>query len=169
MRRRAVALALALAATGAGAGEPAAFRPFDAASWRALRAAHAGRPTLVHFWGMTCGPCRTEMPRLGQVLAAHPGVDVVTVDTDEAGGAVASADAALAFLRQSAMPLADAWRFADPFAARLFYAVDSAWQGEVPMTVLLARDGTVTRHVGAADPAALEAWFAAQVDVKHAP
>ena len=111
---------------------------------------------------MTCGPCRTEMPRLGQLLAAHPGVDVVTVDTDEAGGAMASSEAALAFLKQSAVPLADAWRFADPFAAKLFFSVDPAWQGEIPMTVLLARDGTATRQLGAADPAALEAWFAAQ-------
>ncbi len=159
MRRSTCVLALMLVASQAGATE---LRPFDAASWRAIRAAHAGRPTLVHFWGMTCGPCRTEMPRLGQLLAAHPRIDVVTIDADEAEGVVGSPDAALNFLKQSAMPLTDAWRFSDPFTAKLNFSVDPAWQGEIPMTVLVARDGATTRQVGAVDPVALNAWFAAQ-------
>ena len=154
-----LAVVLALVAGQAAAAE---LRPFDAASWRAIRAAHGGRPTLVHFWGMTCGPCRTEMPKLGQFLAAHPQVDVVTVDTDEAAGAAGRSEAAVTFLQQSHMPLTDIWRFADPFAAKLYFSVDPAWQGEIPMTVLLARDGTTTQQVGAIDPAALDAWIAAQ-------
>ena len=31
-------------------------------SWQALRQAHDGRPTIMHFWGLTCGPCLVELP-----------------------------------------------------------------------------------------------------------
>jgi Thiol-disulfide isomerase and thioredoxins len=37
---------------------------------------HAGRPTLVHFWGVTCGPCKVELPLLGKFMKDNAEVDV---------------------------------------------------------------------------------------------
>ena len=39
-------------------------------------------PTLVHFWGVTCGPCKVELPLLGQFAKKHPEIDVVTISAD---------------------------------------------------------------------------------------
>lgn len=32
----------------------------------AAEAASAGRPTLIHFWSMSCGVCKDNMPRIGE-------------------------------------------------------------------------------------------------------
>lgn len=40
-------------------------KPFERGSWQQIVHAHRGRPTLVHFWGVTCGPCKVELPQLG--------------------------------------------------------------------------------------------------------
>ena len=50
----------------------AELKPFERGSWQQLLRAHAGRPTLVHFWGVTCGPCKVELPLLGQFMKDHP-------------------------------------------------------------------------------------------------
>ena len=47
-----------------------------------LLRSHAGHPTLVHFWGVTCGPCKVELPLLGQFMKDHPAIDVVTISAD---------------------------------------------------------------------------------------
>ena len=154
---RTLLLVLLLASTFNARAE--ALRPFDATSWAKIRQTHIGRPTLVHFWGMTCGPCRTEMPKLGAFVAKHPDIDVVTIDTD----AIAStADAAKSFLKGSEMPLGEAWQFAEPFAEKLYFSVDPAWQGEIPMTMLVGRNGSVVQEIGAVDTDRIEQWLAAQ-------
>ena len=66
-------------ALAAGEGAP---KPFERGSWQKLLLAHAGHPTLVHFWGVTCGPCKVELPELGQFMKDHPGIDVVTISAD---------------------------------------------------------------------------------------
>ena len=157
MRR--FALLIAAGASLAGPARADGMRPFEAGSWASILAAHAGRPVIVHFWGMTCGPCRVEMPRWGKLLAEHRAVDVVTVDTDMPD---ASAADALGFLSASGVGTAEAWRFADPFVEKLYFSVDPQWQGEVPMTVLIARDGRRERMVGALDPAKIAAWLSSQ-------
>ena len=41
-----------------------------------------GRPTIVHFWGVTCGPCKVELPLLGKFMNEHSGFDMVTISAD---------------------------------------------------------------------------------------
>jgi thiol-disulfide isomerase/thioredoxin len=55
------AVALALAATAVGSAAASELRPFSAGSWQQVLRDHAGRPSIVHFWGLTCGPCRVEL------------------------------------------------------------------------------------------------------------
>src|SRR6185312_10494855 len=85
-------------------------RPFERGSWQAIRQAHAGRPTLVHFWGVTCGPCKVELPHLGQFAKSHPGVDVVMIDADLVPNTPA---AVRAMVSQAGLASAENWAFGD--------------------------------------------------------
>jgi hypothetical protein len=48
--------------------------------------------------------------------------------------------------------------FVDRFAARLRWEVDPDWQGELPRTDLLGRDGTRRHILGSIDRAMLQSW-----------
>lgn len=159
MRRLALALlAAALLNQPARAQEA---RPFGDGSWNAILRAHipraqAGHPLIVHFWGLSCGPCRIEMAAWGKLLAARRDIDFVTVDTDGVAGAPGQA---AAFLAGAGVPVGEAWRFADAFAEKLYFQVDPRWQGEIPTTVLVGRDGQTRRLTGAADMGAVATWL----------
>src|SRR3954471_21210230 len=65
-----------------GSEKPPQLRQFVRGSWQDVLRAHAGRPALVHFWGVTCGPCKVELPLLGKFMKDHSEVDVVTISAD---------------------------------------------------------------------------------------
>jgi thiol-disulfide isomerase/thioredoxin len=157
MRR--LLLAFLMLMTGIAAASTDDLKPFVKATWPQILKSHAGHPTIVHFWGMTCGPCKIEMPRWGVFLATHSDVDMVTIDTDVAVGAPGAAEA---FLASAHVPTTDAWRFADSLVEKLYFAVDPNWQGEIPLTLLIGRDGVVTRKLGATQTNEVEQWLAAQ-------
>ena len=85
--RRAIVVALALAL---GLSPPSACaRPMPASRYRSSAeagpssaSAHAGKPTVIHFWGLTCGPCLVEMPKWGKLLAERPDMRLVLVAAD---------------------------------------------------------------------------------------
>jgi thiol-disulfide isomerase/thioredoxin len=133
--------------------------PFVRGSWHQLRQAHDGRPTIVHFWGLTCGPCLTELPEWGRLLAERPDADLVLVAADPIPEDPASLAATL---DRSGLAGAESWTFADDFSERLRFEVDPRWRGEMPRTILIARDGTVTARSGATDLAELRKWIAGQ-------
>lgn len=147
------AMALAAIAGVAGAVE---LHPFVAGSWQELRRVHAGRPTIVHFWGVTCGPCRTEMPEWGRLLHERPDTDLVMVDADLVPN---EPDRVVAMVAKTGVEAAEQWRFDDDDDDHLRYEVDPHWHGEIPYTILIARDGTTTTVAGAAEPAQIRAWL----------
>lgn len=161
MKRLTFAAVLFLASQPSSpATESSKLRPFERGSWQQLLRAHAGRPTLVHFWGVTCGPCKVELPELGAFMKEHPAVDVVTVDAD----LVPNSDAAaFAMLQGAGLAPAENWMFSDGFAERLRYEVDPAWQGDIPRTILVSGNGELTTIEGAAEPSALQKWSEGQV------
>lgn len=154
----AVFLVVSLAA--ATASEPSTLRSFERGSWQQLLHAHAGHPTLVHFWGVTCGPCKVELPQLGAFMKRNPSVDVVTIDADLVPN---SNSAALSMLQRAGLSSAENWTFGDSFAERLRYEIDPAWQGDIPRTILISRNGTVATIEGSAEPAVLQKWSDGQV------
>jgi thiol-disulfide isomerase/thioredoxin len=144
----------------APASEPSKLRSFERGSWQQLLRSHAGRSTLVHFWGVTCGPCKVELPELGEFMKRNPSIDVVTIDADLVPN---SDSAALSMLQSAGLAAAENWMFSDGFAERLRYEVDPAWQGDIPRTILISRNGNVATIEGSAEPSVLQKWSDAQV------
>jgi thiol-disulfide isomerase/thioredoxin len=150
-------LASITAATAADA--PSGMKPFVRGSWQEMLRSHKGRPTLVHFWGVTCGPCKVELPLLGQFMKDHPEIDAVMISADLVPNLPG---AARAMLEKAGLGTAENWLFSDGFVERLRFEIDPAWQGEIPRTLLIARDGTVTTIEGSAEIPDLEKWLVQQ-------
>jgi thiol-disulfide isomerase/thioredoxin len=160
MKRLLAAIFLFASVAAAPAAEPpSGMKPFVRGSWQQMLRAHAGRPTMVHFWGVTCGPCKLELPLLGKFMKDHPGLDVVTISADLVPNLP---QAARAMLDKAGLGAAENWLFSDGFVERLRFEIDPAWQGEIPRTMLIAPDGTATTIEGSAEIPDLEKWLAQQ-------
>ena len=141
------------------ASEAPQLKPFVRGSWQQLLDSHAGRPVLVHFWGVTCGPCKVELPLLGKFVKSHPGVDMVTISADLAPNLPGAAQS---MLKKSGLSSAENWIFSDGFVERLRFEIDPKWQGDIPRTLLISRDGTITTIEGSAEIPDLEKWSGQQ-------
>jgi len=162
MMRARVLLAIfvvALLASTGGFAKDGDLRPFKRGSWQEIRQAHAGRPTVVHFWGLTCGPCRVEMPKWGKLLWERSDLNLVAIDADLIPNQMEDASEMLV---RTGLAGAENWIFDDPFTERLRFEIDPRWQGEIPRTMLIARDGKTTVIEGVADPAQVRAWLDGQ-------
>ena len=159
--KRLLAAILVLASLAAAPATEASseLKPFVRGSWQEMLRSHKGRPTLVHFWGITCGPCKIELPLLGQFMKDHSELDVVMISADLVPNLPG---VARAMLEKAGLGAAENWLFADGFVERLRFEIDPAWQGEIPRTLLIARDGTVTTIEGSAEIPDLEKWSAQQ-------
>ena len=133
--------------------------PFERGSWAKLRAAHAGQPTVIHFWGLTCAPCLVEMPQWAALKKARPGMRLVLVAADPVPQDPARLDATLA---RFGLDATESWSFTDRFYERLRYEIDPAWAGELPRTVMIDREGKATVLPGVADLVQVRQWLDAQ-------
>ena len=119
---------------------------------------------MVHFWGVTCGPCRAELPQWGRFAGERADLRLVTIDADLVPNAPT---AVRAMLEQSGLSSrAENWMFSDDFVERLRYEIDPQWSGDIPRTLLVAPDGTVSSLEGVADFARISAWLDAQSAVR---
>ena len=97
---------------------------------------------------------------------------VVTGAAGQTGQAVlrqlrARGAAVRAMVSQAGLASAENWAFGDTFTERLRYEVDPKWQGDIPRTVLIGKDGSARTIEGSAAPADLEKWAAGQGAGKH--
>jgi len=151
-----LALLLSLASFAAAAADPL---PFGRGSWAKLSEAHAGRPTVIHFWGLTCAPCLVELPHWGRLAAERPDLQLVLVAADP----VPQDPQRLAdVLTRAGLGKTESWSFTDRFYERLRYEIDPTWAGELPRTVMVDRKGNATILPGVADIARVRAWLDAQ-------
>ncbi|MDB5393825.1 MAG: hypothetical protein JWM91_1331 [Rhodospirillales bacterium] len=139
-------------------------RPFLHGSWQELRRQHQNKPTIVHFWGITCAPCMIEMPHWAKLAEADHNVDLVLIDADPLSE---TSDADTQTLAKMGLSQTESWRFADDFTERLRYEIDPKWQGELPLTLLIGRDSTVRKVVGSADFVEVQHWLDDQEGMKH--
>jgi hypothetical protein len=151
-----LALLLAFVSFGAQAADP---QSFERGSWAKLRAAHAGQPTVVHLWGLTCAPCLVELPQWGKLLKARPDLRLVLLAADPQPPEPERVNAALA---RAGLGGVESWSFTDHFYERLRFEIDPTWGGELPRTLMIATDGTITALPGVADLAQVRAWLDAQ-------
>jgi thiol-disulfide isomerase/thioredoxin len=156
-------LFLAFPLTSIGSAALDQLHPFVRGSWKDIRKAHAGQPTVVHFWGVTCGPCRLEMPAWGKLLQERPDLNLVVINADLVPN---EPGAVRAMLAQTGLAPAENWTFGDGFVERLRYEIDPQWQGDIPRTLLLARDGSTTVIEGVADLENIRAWLDGQARSK---
>jgi thiol-disulfide isomerase/thioredoxin len=152
-------LIVASLAAAPAAETPSELKPFVRGSWQDVLRSHVGRPTLVHFWGVTCGPCKVELPLLGKFMKDHSELAVVMISADLVPNLPG---AARAMLEKAGLGSAENWIFDDGFVERLRFEIDPTWQGEIPRTLLIAKDGTVTTIEGTAEIPDLEKWLAQQ-------
>jgi thiol-disulfide isomerase/thioredoxin len=156
--RRSLLLVFLLAAAALG-GARAETLPFERGSWRKLLARHAGEPTVIHLWGLTCAPCLAELPAWGRLQASRPDLRLVLVAADPLPQ---DPDRLQATLDRAGLGKVESWSFADRFHERLRYEIDPAWSGELPRTVLIDRAGKTTVLPGVADLARVRAWLDVQ-------
>lgn len=154
---------LALAGPSASAAElPRALVP---GSYAALLAAHPGEPKIIAFWSLGCDYCLEELPELAALAARFPAVRLILVSTDTPDdGAVIRAT-----LATNRLGGVDSWVFADEPPEHLRHEIDPRWRGELPQTVLQARDGARRVLTGRPGPGLLEQWLIDQHagDRKH--
>lgn len=131
-------------------------RPFGSGSWAAILQEHAGRSFIVHFWGLTCGPCRTEMPEWGRLQSERNDMTLVLVNADFVQDSPAES---LRFLEVSGLAHAEKWLFSDRFAQKLYFEINRSWQGEIPATVLVDRSGKREWISGSVEPARIRTWL----------
>ena len=157
--RLSIVIALLLALVSFRPAQAADPLPFERGSWARLKASHAGEPTVIHLWGLTCGPCLVELPHWGKLLAERPDLKLVLVAADPLPQAP---ERVTATLNKAGLGSSESWSFTDRFYERLRYEIDPAWAGELPRTVMIDRDGKATVLRGVADLDQVRAWLDTQ-------
>jgi thiol-disulfide isomerase/thioredoxin len=108
----------------------------DAASLRQRVEAHHGQPVVVTFWATWCAPCVKEFPELIALAARRRDVAFVSVSIDDK----VDAEALERFVALR-MPPFPVYRKADGKDSEFIDAVDPAWSGVVPATLVYGADG----------------------------
>jgi hypothetical protein len=155
MKKILAAFILALLPAGVHADD-GALHPFGRGSWKQLTQAHAGQSIVVHFWGLTCGPCLEELPGWTAQLKKRPDLKLVLVDSSPFGDEPGEVKAALT---KAGLAKQENWLFADSFEERLRFEIDPKWRGEMPYTLLIGRDGKIEKVTGLMDFKKLDAWL----------
>ena len=143
---------------GAGLVQAGVLQPFVPGSAQEIRTAHAGRPYILALWSLSCTHCVGELALLGRLKEEYPALDLVLVSTDTPDEQPALAER----LAEHRLTGVEQWVFADPFRERLRFELDPRWQGELPRSYLVGRDGAVRAHSGRLDRATVESWLRAQ-------
>ncbi|MGE5490471.1 MAG: TlpA family protein disulfide reductase [Actinomycetota bacterium] len=139
----ATALCLALPAMAAD------FISLDRAGARALvdPSAH-GRPTAIALWSSDCVHCKKNLRLLGSLARNNKQLQVMTVATEPESPELAT------FLDGTGVK-GTRYAYGSDAPEALAYALDPAWRGELPRTLLLDGKGGRVAISGILDEAAL--------------
>lgn len=134
----------ALAAARPAAAEPVKhLLPGDYAS--RIVAGRKGRVLLVNFWATWCEPCREEMPTLVAAAKNFPArelaVVLVSLDSQKTGTTEVPK-----FLKEQKAPFVS-WLARARNHEDFIDAVDPAWDGSLPYTLVYGRDGKIAARL----------------------
>ena len=121
-------------------------KPYQTGDWAALVKSGNGAPMAIHFWGVTCPACVKEMPQWGKFLKKHSTAKIIFIEVDDV-----SPDSIKKMLSKAGLESANNYYVASPFDERLRYEIDPKWHGETPTTILIDRQGKVSRKTGLID------------------
>lgn len=125
------------------------FVALDRAGARALvDPAAAGQPTVIALWASDCVHCKKNFRRLADLSRSNRDLRVVTVATEPGS-------AELARLLEAAGVKGPRYAYGSDAPEALAYALDPAWRGELPRTLLLDGKGGRVAVSGVLDEAAL--------------
>ena len=99
------------------------------------------------------------MPEWGKLVAKSPAATIVMLHAERLPP---DPKMVREMLDDAGLAHADNWAFSETMLSRLRYEIDPKWLGELPMTLLVAPDGTRRTIIGSANMAEIEAWIAAQ-------
>lgn len=153
--RGALALFAFVAVLAGAQAQATTIEPFTRGTFAHIRAEHASRPLVVHFWSLTCPPCIVEMPRLAAFARARKDFDLVLVTTDP----IEQSERVAARLQSWALADVPNFAYADTFVERLRFEVDRDWRGELPFTLLIKPDGSTRTVEGELNTQELAAWL----------
>lgn len=132
---------------------PVGLEPADLEAIKRILTNSSGKLRLVNIWATWCGPCVAEFPELVKTDRMYRGRDFefVSISVDKAD----KRDRALEFLKQNQASNKN-YIFTGENVYPLIEAVDPAWQGALPYTLLVEPGGKVVyRRPGMVDPLAL--------------
>ncbi|MDB4384827.1 redoxin domain-containing protein [Opitutaceae bacterium] len=144
---------------------PVVVEEIDLPAVKKLRENGSGKLRLINIWATWCEPCKEEMPALSQIARkfSRREFEVITISLDRP----TDQEKAAKFLGQHRMVMGDRleksvqaegrttnnYLFAGASTDELAEALDPAWPGPVPYSLLLDKDGTVLmRKTGIIDP-----------------
>jgi len=150
--------------------EPIELAPIDATGVAALAKNPSNRVRLINVWATWCAPCVAEFPELVALSRRMDMRDfeMITISMDDPK----MLPQAKAFLeKQHAAPIGQLKRhlaaegrtavnfiYTEASTDAIVQALDPAWPGPLPHTVVIAPGGRIVyRHDGAVDPAELRA------------
>jgi thiol-disulfide isomerase/thioredoxin len=152
---RLLSLCILLAAALPSSAQAGSTRLLETESFAQVRIRYAHKPLIVHIWGLTCGPCLEELPRWGELEKQHPDMNLVLIQADDA-----PVDAVGSALDRAGLGRVESWSVPSELDEFARARIDPSWSGEMPRTLLIAADGSVTTLRGVADIAVITRWLA---------
>jgi len=141
-----LSLFLAGSLTSGAFADSNALKPYQTGDWASLVKSAKGDPMAVHFWGVTCPACVKEMPQWGKFFKTYPNTRIIFIQVDDV-----SSDSMRKMLSKAGLENANNYYVASPFDERLRYEIDPKWHGETPTTILIDKQGKVSRKTGLID------------------
>lgn len=130
-----------------------ALKDYRQGDWNALLAKHAGKPFVVHFWGLTCGPCLEELPAWGEYMQKQQNLPLVTIQVDQV-----PQELIIQALTDSNLKSAEHLMLKDTFDEYMRTEVISGWMGELPFTLLIDPVGKVRKLRGKVNFDVVKKW-----------